>query len=208
MPAAIAAASQEVTVRPVATMPIFVTPNDAGITFQRLSQVPSPHTPTPEPEPEVSAIQREREGMLTIYKSPNSLPVPLFGKLAGKSKDQINCDLKAGKLLSISLGNRGQHVLDWQLVPLKQKLAQVLMNQYPHTDSWGQYRILTWLNSALSDRAAIDVLTSNNLGTVLGVIALHQQPMHSPKDELSRLSESARQHIQQLVGNDAVLEVA
>src|SRR3546814_10184075 len=52
------------------------------------------------------AIQREREEMLAIYESPNNLPVPLFGKLAGKSKDQINRELKAGKLLSISLGNR------------------------------------------------------------------------------------------------------
>ena len=55
----------------------------------------------------MSAIQREREEMLAIYESPNNLPVPLFGKLAGKSKDQINRELKAGKLLSISLGNRG-----------------------------------------------------------------------------------------------------
>ncbi|MEN1627472.1 integrase, partial [Pseudomonas aeruginosa] len=85
--------------------------------------------PTHAPEPEVSVIQREREEMLAIYESPSSLPVPLFGKLAGKSKDQINRELKAGKLLSISLGNRGQRVPDWQLVPLKHKLAQVLMNQ-------------------------------------------------------------------------------
>ena len=52
-------------------------------------------------------IQREREEMLVIYESPSSLPVPLFGKLAGKSKDQINRELKAGKLLSISLATAG-----------------------------------------------------------------------------------------------------
>lgn len=121
--------------------PIVVTPNSGGITFQRLSQVPPP--PMHAPEPEVSAIQREREEMLAIYESPNNLPVPLFGKLAGKSKDQINRELKAGKLLSISLGNRGQRVPDWQLVPLKHKLAQVLMNQCPHADSWDLYRMLT-----------------------------------------------------------------
>ncbi|MBN0210298.1 integrase, partial [Pseudomonas aeruginosa] len=100
-------------VPPVVATPIVVTPSSGGITFQRLSQVPPP--PTHAPEPEVSAIQREREEMLTIYESPSSLPVPLFGKLAGKSKDQINRELKAGKLLSISLGNRGQRVPDWQL---------------------------------------------------------------------------------------------
>lgn len=128
-------------VPPVVATPIVVTPNSGGITFQRLSQVPPP--PTHAPEPEVSAIQREREEMLAIYESPNNLPVPLFGKLAGKSKDQINRELKAGKLLSISLGNRGQRVPDWQLVPLKHRLAQVLMNQYPHADSWDLYRMLT-----------------------------------------------------------------
>ncbi|MEZ7186141.1 integrase, partial [Pseudomonas aeruginosa] len=52
-------------VPPVVATPIVVTPCSGGITFQRLSQVPPP--PTHAPEPEVSAIQREREEMLTIY---------------------------------------------------------------------------------------------------------------------------------------------
>ena len=140
-PVAAAAVFPEGSVPPVVAAPIVVTPNDAGSTFQRLSQVPP--APTRAPEPEVSAIQREREEMLAMYESPSCLPVPLFGKLAGKSKDQINRELKAGKLLSISLGNRGQRVPDWQLVPLKHKLAQVLMNQRPHADSWDLYRMLT-----------------------------------------------------------------
>ena len=55
----IAAASSATPVPPVVASPIVVTPNDAGITFQRLSQVPPP--PTHAPKPEVSAIQRERE---------------------------------------------------------------------------------------------------------------------------------------------------
>src|SRR3546814_2331516 len=95
------------------------------------------------PEPEVSAIQRDREEMLAIYESPSCLPVPLFGKLAGKSKDQINRELKAGKLLSISLGNRGQRFPDWQLAPLKHKLTQMLMSMCPYLDSWTLYRLLT-----------------------------------------------------------------
>src|SRR3546814_1171429 len=41
-PAAIPATSQEVAVPPVAATPIVVTPNDARITLQRLSQVPPP----------------------------------------------------------------------------------------------------------------------------------------------------------------------
>lgn len=94
-------------------------------------------------EPQVSEIQREREEMLTIYESPSSLPVPLFAKLAGKSKDQVNRELKAGKLLSISIGNRGQRVPDWQLVPLKLKLAQVMLSRVTQADAWELYYLLT-----------------------------------------------------------------
>ncbi|MDV6320811.1 integrase, partial [Chromohalobacter sp. HP20-39] len=122
------------------------------------------------PEPEVSAIQREREEMLAIYESPNILPVPLLGKLAGKSKDQINRELKAGKLLAISLGNRGQRVPDWQLVPLKHRLAQVLMNQCPHADSWGLYRMLTQPHPDLGDRAAFDAVTPTKVTAFLRFI--------------------------------------
>lgn len=152
----------------VVATPIVVIPNSGGITFQRLSQVPPP--PTHAPEPEVSTIQCEREKMQVIYESPNNLPVSLFGKLAGKSKDQINRELKAGKLLSISLGNRGQRVPDWQLVPLKHRLAQVLMNQCPHADSWDLYRMLTQPHPDLGDRAAIDAVTPTNVPAIIRVI--------------------------------------
>lgn len=189
-------------VPPVVATPIVVTPNSGGITFQRLSQVPPP--PTHAPEPEVSAIQREREEMLAIYESPSSLPVPLFGKLAGKSKDQINRELKAGKLLAISLGNRGRRVPDWQLVPLKHKLAQVLMNQCPHADSWELYRMLTQPHPDLGDRGAIDVVTPANLGVVVQVIAGGQQAVSPPLS----ISEDVRQSVRRLLDSAVVAEGA
>ena len=195
-------------VPPVVATPIVVTPNSGGITFQRLSQVPPP--PVHAPEPEVSAIQREREEMLATYESPNNLPVPLFGKLAGKSKDQINRELKAGKLLSISLGNRGQRVPDWQLVPLKHKLAQVLMNQCPRADSWDLYRMLTRPHPDLGDRAAIDIVTPSNLGMVVRVIAAtHQQTGASEAGLPPRLiPEDVQQSVRRLVDSAAMLETA
>lgn len=64
-------------------------------------------------ELEVFVIQCECEEMLIIYEFLSSLLVLLFGKLVGKFKDQINCELKVGKLLFISLGNWGQCVFDW-----------------------------------------------------------------------------------------------
>ncbi len=207
-PNTIVAAASAASVPPVVAEPIVVTPNDGGITFQRLSQVPPP--PTHAPEPEVSVIQREREEMLVIYESPSSLPVPLFGKLAGKSKDQINRELKAGKLLSISLGNRGQRVPDWQLVPLKHKLAQVLMNQCPHADPWDLYRMLTRPHPDLGDRAAIDIVTPGNLGMVVRVIAgTQQQPNRpGPDSSVQGIPEETRQRIQRLLNDAAMLESA
>ena len=206
-PDAIVAASSAAPVPPVVASPIVVTPNDAGITFQRLSQVPPP--PTHAPEPEVSAIQREREEMLAIYESPSSLPVPLFGKLAGKSKDQINRELKTGKLLSISLGNRGQRVPDWQLVPLKHKLAQVLMNQCTHADSWDLYRMLTRPHPDLGERAAIDIVTPKNLGVVVQVIMGGQLPAYALETVLPRsVPEEVRRSVRLLVDSAVVLDGA
>ena len=193
-------------VPPIMTTPIIITPNSGGITFQRLSQVPQP--PMHIPEPEVSAIQREREEMLAIYESPNNLPVPLFGKLAGKSKDQINRELKAGKLLSISLGNRGQRVPDWQLVPLKHKLAQVLMNQCPHADSWDLYRMLTQPHPDLGDRAAIDAVTPTNVPAIIRVLmGDYQHHADVPEAVAPRpIPEDVRQSVRRLVDSAAVLE--
>ena len=155
--------------------PIIVSAINHGAAFQRLSPLPPAIAHVQAPEPEISPIQREREEMLAIYESPSNLQVPLFAKLAGKSKDQINRELKAGKLLSISLGNRGQRIPDWQLVPLKQKLAQVLLNQSPGTDSWTLYHLLTKPHAELADRAAIDTVTPSNLGRVLQAITSRQQ---------------------------------
>jgi len=45
--------------------------------------------------------------MLAIYEAPTNLPLPAFARLAGKSRDQINRDIKARRILSLSLGNRG-----------------------------------------------------------------------------------------------------
>lgn len=187
--------------------PIVVTPIDGGTTFQRLSQVPPP--PTRAPDPEVSAIQRKREEILAIYESPSSLPVPLFGKLAGKSKDQINRELKAGKLLSISLGNRGQRVPDWQLLPIKHKLAQVLMNQCPHVDSWDLYCMLTRPHPGLGERAAIDMVTPDNLGMIVQVIAGGQQHVDASQSVLpGPVTEQIRESVRRLVDSAAVPEGA
>ena len=141
--------------------------------------------------------------MLAIYESPSILPVPLFGKLAGKSKDQISRELKAGKLLSISLGNRGQRVPDWQLVPLKLKLAKAMLKQAPEVEAWELYHLLTKPHPGLEDRVAIDIVTPSNLDKIVQVL-LAAAPC-APEDAcaLSAFPEPVRESVRRLV-SDAV----
>jgi integrase len=117
-----------------------VLPSAAGIPMHRLSAVPPKPEPESTVEENISDLQRARMDMLATYEASHNLPVVQFARLAGKSRDQINREIKAGKLLTISMGNRGQRIPEWQLDPLKHKLAQVLMNRCPHADSWDLYR--------------------------------------------------------------------
>ncbi|WP_407830694.1 hypothetical protein [Verminephrobacter eiseniae] len=45
-------------------------------------------------------FQRAHAKMLATYEAPHNLPVPVFAKLAGKSRDQINREIK-GKRAAI-----------------------------------------------------------------------------------------------------------
>lgn len=67
--------------------------------------------------------------MLKTYEALLNLSVVQFAKLAGKSRDQINREIKAGKLLALSVGNRGQRIPDWQLDPVKGRLVQAVLQQ-------------------------------------------------------------------------------
>lgn len=58
----------------------------------------------------MSEIQSERAEMLATFEASSNLPLLVFARLAGKSRDQINRDIKARRLLSLSLGNRGQRM--------------------------------------------------------------------------------------------------
>jgi integrase len=149
-----------------ATSPILVSSVTASLP-QRLSAVPA----CPEPvEVAVSDFQRERREMLEIYEAPNNLPVVQFAKLAGKSRDQINREIKAGKLLTLSMGNRGQRIPDWQLDPLKQELVRMVLLQVGDVDSWQLYRVLLQPRDELARRSVIDAVTHANLRDLMLVV--------------------------------------
>lgn len=184
-------------------VPIVVSPANQGGAFKRLSPVSIVQVSVAR---EVSVIQREREEMLALYEAPSSLPVPLFAKLAGKSKDQINRELKAGRLLSISIGNRGQRVPDWQLVPLKLKLAQVMLKQALYAEPWELYLLLTKPHPGLGDRVAVDIVTPANLDKV--VKALLVPPRSVPETVVTspEFSGPIRESVRRLVGSASVFD--
>jgi len=123
----------------------------------------------------------------------------LFGKLAGKSKDQINRELKAGKLLAIGLGNRGQRVPDWQMVPLKLKLAQVMLKQLPDADAWDLYHLLTMPHPGLDGRWAIDIVTPTNLGKIVQVLLAAVSSTPEDASTLPEIPEPVRESVRRLV---------
>ncbi len=117
----------------------------------------------------VSEIQRERAEMLATFEASSNLPLLVFARLAGKSRDQINRDIKARRLLSLSLGNRGQRIPDWQLDPLRHKLVLTVLKRFPDVDAWRLYRMLCEPHERLKGRSPIDVLTPDNFNEVVRI---------------------------------------
>src|SRR5690606_31094786 len=81
------------------------------------------------PQPMLTEIQRERAAMVETFEAPQNLPVPVFAKLAGKSRDQINREIEGRRLLSLTLGNRGHRIPEWQLEPLRHRFTQKILKR-------------------------------------------------------------------------------
>lgn len=124
--------------------------------------VPAPMQTEKPHKSHVSEIQRERAEMLATFEASSNLPLLVFARLAGKSRDQINRDIKARRLLSLSLGNCGQRIPDWQLDPLRHKLVLAVLVRSPDADAWRLYGALCKPHERLKGRSPIDVLTLEN----------------------------------------------
>lgn len=96
------------------------------------------------------------------YTSRSVIDVLICGKLAGKSRDQVNRDIKARRLLSLTLGNRDQRIPDWQLDPLRHKLVLAVLKQFPDVNSWRLYRTVCEPHGRLKGCSLIDGLTMDN----------------------------------------------
>jgi hypothetical protein len=136
--------------------------------MKRLS--PLPMVAEPELKPDISEIQRKHQEMLAVYEAPDNLAVTQFAKLAGKSRDQVNRELKAGKLLALKMGNRGQGVPGWQLDPVKSKLTQTVLGLVGKDNVWKLYSALTQPRHYLDGMAPIGHVTPFNLQAVADIV--------------------------------------
>lgn len=112
------------------------------------------------PQPMQTEFQRAHAEMLATYEAPHNLPVPVFAKLAGKSRDQINREIKARRLLSISLGNRGQRIPEWQLNPACQKFVRDILERSQNMDPWVLYRTLSQPREDLEGLTPVAVVSA------------------------------------------------
>ncbi|WP_447792096.1 tyrosine-type recombinase/integrase [Pseudomonas farris] len=147
----------------VSSKPALIVPHQSPV-------VPVPIQDEKSRKDHMSEIQRQRAEMLATYEASSNLPLLVFARLAGKSRDQVNRDIKARRLLSLSLGNRGQRIPDWQLDPLRHKLVLAVLKRFPDVDAWRLYRVLCESHVRLKGRSPIDALTPDNFNEAARIV--------------------------------------
>lgn len=89
----------------------------------------------------------------------------------GKSRKQINREIKAGKLLALSMGNRGQRIPGWQLDSLKCQLVHTVMQQAgSEVDSWSLHLTLVRPCEQLGGRSPVEAAAADNLDETVRVV--------------------------------------
>lgn len=160
--------------RPVSTgaPQIVVTEPNAGGPVVSPAVYRLPAVETPEyAKPVLSAERRSKLDLLKMFEAPHNLRVVDYAKLVGISRRAISYQITAGKLLALDLGNRGLRIPDWQLNPLKHRLAQIILNAAPAgMNAWQIYHALTQRHAELEDQAPIDAVTPRNLERVVGLV--------------------------------------
>ena len=159
---------------PVAASPVLLVtkPGDAmplvSAAAHRLPAVPPPRSAAPLVP---SDIQRERMELFDVFEAPHNLPVAAFAKMAGKSRRWISYEIKAGNLLALNVGNRGQRVPDWHLDPLKHELIQSVLKLTRGADPWQIYHALLQPRSMLRGHSALEGVTAGNLDKLVMAVS-------------------------------------
>ncbi|MCL4185052.1 MAG: tyrosine-type recombinase/integrase [Burkholderiaceae bacterium] len=134
----------------------------------RLPAVPMPRSVMEEP---LSDIQRQRMELVDVFEAPHNLPVAEYAKMAGKSRRWISYEIKAGNLLALNLGNRGQRVPDWHLDPVKHALIQAVLKLTRGADPWQIYNALLQPRVMLRGRSALQSVSATNLDKIIMAVS-------------------------------------
>ena len=134
----------------------------------RLPAVPLPRSVMEQP---LSDIQRERMALVDVFEAAHNLPVAEYAKMAGKSRRWISYEIKAGNLLALNLGNRGQRVPDWHLDPVKHALIQAVLKLSRGADPWKIYQALLQPRATLRGRSALESVTATNLDKLIMAVS-------------------------------------
>ena len=151
----------------VVTKPAHVMPLVSAATH-RLPAVTSPRSVREHP---LSGTQREQMELIDIFEAPHNLPVAAYAKMAGKSRRWISYEIKAGNLLALNLGNRGQRVPDWHLDPLRHALIQAVLKLTRGSDPWQIYHALLQPRSMLRGHSALECVTATNLDNLIMAVS-------------------------------------
>ena len=134
----------------------------------RLPAVPLPRSVMEEP---LSGIQRQRMELVDVFEAPHNLPVAEYAKMAGKSRRWISYEIKAGNLLALNLGNRGQRVPDWHLDPVKHALIQAVLKLTRGADPWQIYNALLQPRAKLRGGSALESVSATNLDKIIMAVS-------------------------------------
>ena len=134
----------------------------------RLPAVPLPRSVMEEP---LSDIQRQRMELVDVFEAPHNLPVAEYAKMAGKSRRWISYEIKAGNLLALNLGNRGQRVPDWHLDPVKHALIQAVLKLTRGADPWQIYNALLQPRAKLRGRSALESVSATNIDKIIMAVS-------------------------------------
>ena len=160
--AAAASAPLLIVTRPGDAMPL------VSAETHRLPAVPLPRSVMEEP---LSDIQRQRMELVDVFEAPHNLPVAEYAKMAGKSRRWISYEIKAGNLLALNLGNRGQRVPDWHLDPVKHALIQAVLKLTRGADPWQIYNALLQPRAKLRGGSALESVSATNLDKIIMAVS-------------------------------------
>ena len=134
----------------------------------RRPAVPVPRSVMEEP---LSDIQRQRMELVDVFEAPHNLPVAEYAKMAGKSRRWISYEIKAGNLLALNLGNRGQRVPDWHLDPVKHALIQAVLKLTRGADPWQIYNALLQPRAKLRGGSALESVSATNIDKIIMAVS-------------------------------------